>query len=188
MSVIELSRLPASFFVTLYLRIAQLGGIGLFSLGLSGLLAEPASWLLGTDFIAGNQRLRQFSVERCAYLTEPRFGQPDCATGAVYHAFVETVTYGLVIAAFGLLVWGVHSWALRRVERTEYDAFVRRVYLTLGTLAFLIGTSLFLPVGAADVIANPGLGGGRTLLVGVVALAFLLGFATRLWRDLRSPP
>ncbi len=180
----ELAALPASFFLALYLRAAQLGGLGLLALGLGGLLAEPASWLFGMDFIAGDQRLRTFSPERCAYLTEPRFHQPNCASGAVYHSFGDTVEYGLVIAIAGGLVFAFHTWWLRRVGAGEYDGFTRRAYLAIGSVVFLAGAALFLPTGVASVLVDPRLGGGRALLVGLVAAAFAAGYARSLAREL----
>lgn len=182
----EIARLPTNFFLLVYLRVAQLGGAGLVSLGLAGILAEPASWLFGMDFIAGQERLRQFTPERCAYLTQPGFGQPDCATGAVYHAFGETVEYGLVVAVFGLVVWGAHTWWLSRLGPTPYDALLRRAYLTIGAIVFLAGTSLFLPLGIANALTAPNLGAGRALLVGLVAAAFFAAYALRLRGELRA--
>ena len=181
----ELARLPASFFLAVYLRVAQLGGAGLVSLGLAGVLAEPASWLFGVNFIAGDQRLRQFTPERCAYLTDPRLGQPDCATGAVYQAFGETVTYGIVVTAFGFLVWGAHTLWLHRTAPGPYDRFLRRAYLTAAAVVFLAGASLFLPLGISQTLSAPNLGAGRPLLTGLVAAAFLVGYAWRLWRELQ---
>lgn len=57
--------------------------------------------------------------------------------------------------------------------------------LTAAAVVFLAGASLFLPLGISQTLSAPNLGAGRPLLTGLVAAAFLVGYAWRLWRELQ---
>ena len=133
--------LPPAFFLGAYIRLAMLGGLGLFVLGLGATFAPTIA---------------------AAYLN----------------------VYGIAQAVAGLVVFLAHDSWRRRMPPTEFDAFLRRAYFTLGALAFLAGAAVFFPLALGRVITGtPPIG---ETIVAAVSLVFSVRFARQIGAEASS--
>ena len=172
------------FFLVQVLRVAALAVV---AAGLSGLLAEPASWKTGKDFFTGDSRalVGGLSMERCAELVRLHRRQATCAGALVEDQFGELVEYGLVAAlAGGALLLLLRGYAMP--AHGSQEVTVEAVLFTVAAVAFAAVAAAELPAGLGG-LASLEPGAGRSLLRGGVAVTFAGWLGTRAigcWRHL----
>lgn len=145
-------RPSAPWLPELALGIARLCVVGLFAIGVSGLVAGAMGALWGQSAVVGDVAGVTYTPERCAELMEYARNADSCEAAAVQHHFEETVDYRVaagVIGGAGLIALG---FARRRGGRTSpRKASVLPASLLPGVGAAVFGV-------AAAVLALDGVG------------------------------
>ncbi|MDQ1627279.1 MAG: hypothetical protein QOI54_1023 [Actinomycetota bacterium] len=168
--------------------LVLVAGIGLVSVGLSGLLALAAASAFGKPFVSGDAPGVVYTAERCAEFREYAPSAHGCAAAAVAHHFEEVVGYREDLGVLGLLVllgwWvAVRARARRRPPEPAYDVLPAGFGATVGAALFGLAAVVALPVGLLQLaVTGRDAGAGALLSAGVVAAVTFAGFAVALWR------
>jgi hypothetical protein len=169
--------------------LALVGGIGLVTVGLSGLLAWAAGTAFGTSFVSGDGPDVTYSAARCAELREYAPTAPTCAAAAVSHHFDEVVFQRLAAGVLGLLVLAawlavVRPWRAASRAPSTYAALPAGFGATVGAALFGLAAVVALPGGLLELaLGGAHQGAGDLLSAGVVSTIAFAGFAAVLWRS-----
>ncbi|MBI2772905.1 MAG: hypothetical protein HYX56_00205 [Chloroflexi bacterium] len=158
---VELS--PAGL-LRLYLYIASLAGVVVFTIGLASVVNFGIARVAGDEFIYGGQvfgpivrpacppgTIEKGCVEPTPEQLEQQRIQQKQQTDRRRN---EDLIRGITFAVFGALFWVAH-YAARRGLGTEGLALgLRRVYLLVGTIVFGLATVVLLPTGVYQALAN----------------------------------
>lgn len=196
--------------VRVYLYLASLAGVIVFTIGISGILAFALAAAFGRDAIYGGPvpgpvPLIAPACPPAATGNDP-FGKP-CAPAPVPNRppipdererrQQEDLVRGITFIAFGAIFWGAH-WTARRGPvggADERTSVTYRAYLMLGTAIFGITTITLLPTGVYQALSEalvtaPGSfrqGAGESLSGGLAALPLWLAYLWLVQRALRAP-
>ena len=186
----------------LYLYVASLVGIVVFTLGIAGIASYILAAAFGRDVMYGGPPPQP--VPAIAPACPPNTTCPPLPT------FVprqipdererrqqEDLVRGVTQLVFGGLFWGAH-WAARKgiVGGDEKGSGLYRAYLILGTAVFGIATIVLLPTGIyqalsqALITAQPNTfrqGAGESLSGGIATLPIWLLYLWLVQRALRAP-
>ena len=191
--------------VRVYLYIASFAGIVVLVIGLSGILNAGFAAALGDSFVYGDSSLIA-PVPACPPTAEPTVkclpgGQPDLTQQRIRENARrrgDDLIKGITFTVFGLLFWGAHWSARRKVIGTDDSAAgLRRGYLMLGTVVFGLTTIILFPTGVYQALsyfilpAENGVyrqGVGDSLAGGLVTLPIWLIYLWLVVRDLRAAP
>jgi hypothetical protein len=160
---------PPSLWLRGTAHASRLAGMLLVVLGLNGLIGEPISWVVGVDFLFGDERTIAVSPQRCARMLRLRPDQSTCNGALVEHHFNEYVEHGLAALVCGLvLLWAVRAWRFcyepLGFQRTLFEMITG--FAAVGQ--FSLVAAINLPRGVLGVFRDPQLGPGRALSVGLV--------------------
>jgi uncharacterized protein DUF5671 len=183
-----------------YLYLASLAGVIVFSFGLAGILSFVLAAGFGLDVIYGGPTPQPVPAIQPACPPNatcppvPPF--PTIADDRARRQS-EDLVRGVTFVIFGGLFWGAHWWARRALMRPdEGPSGLDRAYLILGTAIFGIATIALLPTGIyqaltfALVPAQNGIfrsGAGDALSGGLAALPLWLAYLWLVQRALRAP-
>jgi len=147
----------------LYLYIASLAGIVVFTVGLASVANHGIARVAGDEFIYGGTG-PQATFAKCPPSTE---GRPCVEPPAEEIERIrrqeqeqrerrrnEDLIRGLTFAVFGLLFWGAHWGARRGLGEDAGAPALRRGYLMLGTAVFGLATIVLVPTGVYQALAN----------------------------------
>jgi hypothetical protein len=185
-----------------YLYIASLVGVVVFTLGVAGIAAFLLAAVFGRDVIYGGPPPQPAPLvtpacppnQTCT--PAPTF-PPRAIPDERERRQQEDLVRGITQLVFGALFWGAH-WAARRgiVGADERSSGLYRSYLILGTAVFGIATITLLPTGIyqalsqALITAQPGTfrqGAGESLSGGLATLPIWLLYLWLVQRALRAP-
>jgi uncharacterized protein DUF5671 len=188
----------------LYLYVASLVGVVVFTLGVAGILSFVLAAAFGRDVIYGGAPQQPI----------PAIAPAPCPTGQTCPpnpTFVprpipdererrqqEDLVRGITQLVFGGIFWAAH-WMARRgiVGVDERGSGLYRAYLILGTAVFGIATIVLLPTGIyqalsqALITAQPGTfreAAGDSLSGGIATLPIWLLYLWLVQRALRTAP
>lgn len=186
-----------------YLYLASLVGIIVFTLGIAGIAAYILAATFGRDVIYGGPppQPEPAIAPACPPNTTcpPSFNfPPRTIPDERERRQQEDLVRGVTQLVFGGIFWGAH-WAARRgiVGGDEKASGIYRAYLILGTAIFGIATIVLLPTGIyqalsqALITAQPGTfrqGAGESLSGGIATLPIWLLYLWLVQRALRTPP
>lgn len=146
----------------LYLYIASLAGIVVFTVGLASVVNYGIARVAGDEFIYGGSGPKPAVMRNC----------PPGATGCVEptpeqiaeqqriegqqreRRRNEDLIRGLTFAVFGALFWGAHWGARRGLGEDAGAPALRRSYLMLGTAVFGFATIVLVPTGVYQALSN----------------------------------
>ncbi|TMB96425.1 MAG: hypothetical protein E6J38_03930 [Chloroflexi bacterium] len=187
-----------------YLYLASLVGIVVFTLGIAGIAAFLLAAIFGRDVIYGGPPPQP--VPAIAPACPPNTTCPPFVTFAPRPPVIpdererrqqEDLVRGVTQLVFGGMFWGAH-WAARKgiVGGDERASGLYRAYLILGTAVFGIATIVLLPTGIYQALsqvlitAQPGTfrqGAGESLSGGIATLPIWLLYLWLVQRALRTP-
>lgn len=186
-----------------YLYLASLVGIVVFTLGVAGVAAYLLAAAFGRDVIYGGPVPQP--VPQVAPACPPNTTCPPAPTfeprpipDERERRQQEDLVRGVTQLVFGGIFWGAH-WAARRgiVGGDERASGLYRSYLILGTAVFGIAMIVLLPTGIyqalsqALITAQPNSfrqGAGESLSGGLATLPIWLVYLWLVQRALRTPP
>jgi hypothetical protein len=185
-----------------YLYLASLVGVVVFTLGIAGVAAFLLAAVFGRDVIYGGPPPQpvQFAVPACPPNTTcppaPTFPQRQIPDERERRQ-QEDLVRGITQLVFGAIFWGAH-WAARKgvVGGDEKSSGLYRSYLILGTAIFGISTIVLLPTGIYQALsqalieAQPNTfrqGAGESLSGGLATLPIWLLYLWLVQRALRAP-
>jgi hypothetical protein len=144
----------------LYLYIASLAGVVVFTIGLASVVNYGLARAVSNEFIyGGNPPI-------------PAIARPTCPPEAVAKGCLEPpqqaelerqsrdrrrdedLIRGITFSLFGVLFWGAHWMARRGLGDDVASNSLRRGYLMLGTVVFGLATIALLPTGIYQALAN----------------------------------
>src|SRR5439155_3964605 len=185
-----------------YLYLASLVGVVVFTLGVAGVAAFLLAAAFGSDVIYGGpipQPVPAQVAPACPPNTTcPRtFAPVPLVKDDRERRQQEDLVRGVTQLVFGGIFWGAH-WAARKgiVGGDERASGLYRAYLILGTAVFGIATIVLLPTGIyqalsqALITAQPGTfrqGAGESLSGGLATLPIWLVYLWLVQRALRAP-
>jgi hypothetical protein len=185
-----------------YLYLASLVGIIVFTLGVAGIAAFLLAAVFGRDVIYGGPPPQPVpAVAPACPPNQTCPPQPSFAPRPIpderERRQQEDLVRGITQLAFGGIFWGAH-WAARKgiVGGDERSSGLYRAYLILGTAVFGIATITLLPTGIyqalsqALITAQPGTfrqGAGESLSGGLATLPIWLLYLWLVQRALRAP-
>jgi hypothetical protein len=185
-----------------YLYLASLVGVIVFTLGVAGIAAFLLAAVFGRDVIYGGPPPQP--VPALAPACPPNQTCPPAPTfpqrvipDERERRQQEDLVRGITQLVFGAIFWGAH-WAARKgiVGADERSSGLYRSYLILGTAVFGIATITLLPTGIyqalslALITAQPGTfrqGAGESLSAGLATLPIWLLYLWLVQRALRAP-
>jgi len=185
-----------------YLYLASLAGVIVFTIGLAGALSFGLAAAFGRDVIYGGPV--PVPVPAIAPACPPN--QPNCVQPPIPFRPIEDererrqqddLVRGITFMTFGGIFWLAH-WMARRslVATAERASGLFRAYLMLGTVMFGIATIVLLPTGiyqalsSALITANPNAfrqGAGDALSGGLASLPLWLTYLWLVLRAIRAP-
>ena len=160
-----------------------LGGIGLLSIGVSGLVAEGMGALFGKRFVSGDTPDISYTAERCAEFLEYAPHARTCEEAATIHHFGEVVDDRVAAGVLGLGALGVW-WLLRRSGRDEPDLLPAGLVPGIGAAMFGAAAAGLLLQSIGLLAFGQSAGAGQYLSGGLVALPLAGAFAVALYRAL----
>ncbi len=164
---------PGDVALRVVLYLCGLMGLGVATIGLSGLIAAPLSVIFGRDFISASASER-YALERCADFFRFSPEAADCNAAAVAHHFDEIVTFGAAGMALGAVVALGSALALRRVNRRGGASEpARRGFFVLALVAFGVAALILMPLGIGRAVTDSSVGGGHWLARGLATAATL---------------
>ncbi len=148
----------------LYVYIASLAAVVIFTIGLGSVVNVALSGAFGTDFIYGGPgpgpvaltfRCSPESVAKgCVEPTPEQLEQQRIAQKQqVDRRRDEDLIRGITNTVAGVLFWGVHFYA-RRLLADPPSSPQWRMYLMTGTVAFGLATLVLLPTGLYQALSN----------------------------------
>lgn len=182
----------------LYLYLASLAGIVVFTIGLASVTNFALASVAGDTFIYGGQkpvpaRVCPPGTTNCepTLVEQERFQRQERL--ARERQRNEDLIRGVTYTVFGGLFWVAH-WAARR-GLGEDTAGLRRGYLMLGTVVFGLATIVLLPTGIYQALSNVLLtepdgyyqSGADALGGGIVALPVWLVYLRLVVSEFRAP-
>ena len=186
-----------------YLYLASLVGVVVFTLGIAGLTAFILASVFGLDVIYGGPPPQPVPAIAPACPPGQTCPQPPPFEGRTIpdereRRHQEDLVRGVTQLVFGAIFWGAH-WAARKgiVGGDERASGLYRSYLILGTAIFGVATIILLPTGIyqalsqALITAQPGTfrqGAGESLSGGIATLPIWLLYLWLVQRALRAPP
>lgn len=192
----------------LYLYIASLAAVIVFSVGLASATNAALGYAFGAEFVYGGSYGPGFARPACPPGVTQGCPSPEEQQRMVDEQRVregqererrraEDLIRGVTFAAFGALFWGAH-WGARRgvVGPEERGSPLWRGYLMLGTAIFGLTAVVTLPMGVYQALASAllpqlaELGGYRpgvdSLGIGIVSLVVWLVYLRFAVRELRA--
>jgi hypothetical protein len=182
-----------------YLYLASLVGVVVVAIGVAGLASFILAAALGRDVIYGGPPPQPIPMiapacppgQSCPPFVPP-LPRPDGREQRQQEDLVRGITYSV----FGLIFWGAHWSARRRIAGgDERGSALYRAYLILGTAIFGIATIVLLPMGINQVLTQVLLpypantfrqGAGDALSGGLATLPIWLLYLWLVQRTLRS--
>ena len=185
-----------------YLYLASLVGVIVFTLGIAGILSFVLAAAFGRDLIYGGPPPQPVPLVApgCPPNTtcppQPSFAPREIPDERERRQ-QEDLVRGITQLVFGGIFWGAH-WAARKgiVGGDERSSGLYRSYLILGTAVFGIATIVLLPTGVyqalsqALITAQPNSfrqGAGDALAGGLATLPIWLLYLWLVQRALRAP-
>ncbi len=98
------------------------GGLGLVTVGISGLVCEVFGRLFGADFVAGDAPGVTYTAQRCADYFEYAPNAATCADAAAFHHWGEVVDSRVSAGVLGVLALLV-LWLVRRSSQLGRPAW-----------------------------------------------------------------
>ena len=186
-----------------YLYLASLAGVIVFTIGISGILAFVLAAAFGRDLIYGGP------IPQPIPLVAPACppSQPNCTPAPQFtppprpderdRRQQEDLVRGITFIAFGAIFWFAH-WTARRgiVGADEKTSGLYRAYLMLGTAMFGVSTIALLPTGIYQALSQALVtapadtfvqGAGEALSGGLASLPLWLAYLWLVQRALRAP-
>jgi len=184
-----------------YLYLASLVGVIVFSIGIAGLASFILAAAFGRDVIYGGPPPQPFPAIAPACppgQTCPPFVPPVPRPDGREQRQQEDLVRGVTYFVFGAVFWGAH-WSARRsiVGGDERGSALYRSYLILGTAVFGIATIVLLPMGIYQAASQAILtypantfrqGAGDALSGGLATLPIWLLYLWLVQRTLRATP
>jgi hypothetical protein len=186
-----------------YLYLASLAGVIVFSIGLAGIISYVLAAAFGLDIVYGGEVPRP--VPAIAPVCPPNTTCPpftpfpqQVIPDERLRRQTEDVVRGVTFVIFGGVFWGAHWWARRTLAGlADRASGLHRAYLILGTAIFGIATIALLPMGIYQALSfaivppdqfsfRPG--AGEALSGGLAALPLWLAYLWLVQRALRSGP
>ncbi len=168
-------------------QIVQFSGVGLVTIGVSGLVGWVAAAFAGKDFVAGNPTGTVISASRCRDYLGFHPESADCYRAAVAHHFDEFVGYHLDALALGVIVlagWSLVRW--RSHGSASISPRARRLTNIGAAVAFAFAAVVMLPLAWDDLRDGTATGGGSWLVSGCAALVACFAYVAVLARQGRS--
>jgi hypothetical protein len=167
---------------------AALIGIGLFAIGLSGVVAAIIVAAGGRAFTFADQFGATYPVGDCAHW----MGQHPTAGTCAKAALAESVSDGLLqrftAGILGLIVLATTAYLARRRGTSLWTLATRPITAVVGVAAFGVAALILLALGGNAIQLKGGLGAGQWLSAGVVAALAAAAFAVVAVRRLRELP
>ncbi len=154
-------------------------GVGLVSIGASGLLAEVLGRVWGADFVSGDLPGTAYTSARCQDFMS-FFPGHSCLEAAALHHWGEVVVYRVAVGVLGLVLLGLY-WLTRHHGKAG-RGFVHLI----GTVVFGGAALVLGAVSLNDILAGGGRGLGAPLSAALVAALVACFYAVGAWRFLRS--
>lgn len=169
----------AGRFVGLVRSVVGLVGVGLVSIGASGLLAELFGRIWGADFVSGDLPGTAYTAARCRDFTG-FFPGHSCLEAAALHHWGEVVMYRVAVGVLGLFVLAVY-WLTHRLGTAG-----RGLVDLVGTVLFGGAALVLGAVALNTILAGGGVGLGAPLSAALVSVMVAGFYGARVWRFLRS--
>jgi hypothetical protein len=162
---------PAAWLRPAFVGCWIAGGVGLVTVGVSGLVSELLGRLYGAAFVAGDAPGVTYTDERCADYYEYVPTASSCADAAAQHHWGEVVTGRVAVGVLGVLAL-LLLWILRRgmLRGAAWTPPAIAVGLPLGALFAAVGV-LFTGISVLQLSFHDTDMAGANLATGVVSIA-----------------
>jgi hypothetical protein len=168
------ARLSVELVHHLAISILGLAGVGLVTIGLSGLVALAMGLAFGKSFVAGDPPGVTYTSERCAEFME--YYKGNCNTAATAHHFDEVVSYRVAAGVLGILACGAYRLLRRVWPRSRLP---RILIPTIGASIFGVAALLLTLLGLQQTVFGVNQAGAN-LSGGLVAGVFFAIYGLRL--------
>jgi hypothetical protein len=166
-----------------------LAGIGLVSIGASGVVAAGMGKAFGARFVAGDLPGVTYTADRCADFARLVPHATTCAQAAAIHHYGEVVEYRLAAGVAGLFALVVWRRLRRRWPPTAHGLLLQRALMPALAAALFAMASLLLAVQAANALTvGRNAGAGQWLSGAVVSIVVAVASGGSLVRSLREAP
>jgi hypothetical protein len=177
--------LPRAALVELAFALTRLAIVGLFAIGVSGVVAGIFGAVFGRSFVAGDPPGVSYTAARCADFAEYAPGATTCEQAATWHHYGEVVQYRLGAGLLGLLLLAACSIARRRL-RGDPAALPPGFEATVGTVMYGAAACYLLGTSVDAAVLHEAAGVGEMLSGGLIAAVMTLAYGIVLYRLLLS--